>query len=112
MLIRLTIDGGCTFHHNSFRTQHGQLHIKSYLGGGGGRIRPRNNNIAYPRSENYETFPCVFMSNFMVFIRQELWVNVLVAIVLGTVDLETMLMQNFGGEGGKQGVLWECESSE
>ena len=48
----------------------------------------------------------------MVFIRQELWVNVLVAIVLGTVDLETMFMQNFGGEGGKQGVLWECESSE
>ena len=49
----------------------------------------------------------------MVFIRQELWVNVLVAIFLGTVDLETMLMQNFGvGGGGKQGVLWECESSE
>ena len=46
----------------------------------------------------------------MVFIRQELWVNVLVAVFLGTVDLETMLMQNFGG--GKQGVLWECESSE
>ena len=46
------------------------------------------------------------MSNFMVFIRQELWVNVL----LGTVDLETMLMQNVWG--GKQGVLWECERSE
>ena len=46
----------------------------------------------------------------MVFIRQELWVNVLVADLLGTVDLETMLMQNFWG--GKQGVLWECESSE
>ena len=46
----------------------------------------------------------------MVFIRQELWVNVLVAVFLGTVDLETMLMQNFCG--GKQGVLWECESSE
>ena len=51
----------------------------------------------------------------MVFIRQELWVNVLVAIFLGTVDLETMLMQIFGvggRGGGKQGVLWECESSE
>ena len=47
----------------------------------------------------------------MVFIRQELWVNVLVAVFLGTVDLETMLMQNFWG-GGKQGVLWEFESSE
>ena len=46
----------------------------------------------------------------MVFIRQELWVNVLVAVFLGTVDLETMLMQNFWW--GKQGVLWECESSE
>ena len=33
----------------------------------------------------------------MVFIRQELWVDVLVAIFLGTVDLETMLMQNFWG---------------
>ena len=51
----------------------------------------------------------------MVFIRQELWVNVLVAIFLGTVDLEKMLnIQNFfgGGRGGKQGVLWECERSE
>ena len=52
----------------------------------------------------------------MVFIRQELWVNVLVAIFLGTVDLEKMLnIQNFfflGGGGGKQGVLWECERSE
>ena len=102
MLIRLTIDGGCTFHHNSFRTQHVQLHIKSYLVRGGGGIRPCNRNIACPRFEVYETFPCVFMSNFMVFIRQELWVNVL----LGTVDLETMLMQNVWG--GKQGVLWEC----
>ena len=111
MLIRLTIDGGCTFHHNSFRTQHGQLHIKSYLGGGGGgEIRPFNSNIGYPRFEVYKTFPFVFMSNFMVFIRQELWVNVLVAVFLGTVDLETMLLQNFWG--GKQGVLWECESSE
>ena len=54
-------------------------------------------------SEVYESFPCVFMSNFMVFIRQELWVNVLVAIVLGTVDLETMLMQNFGGGGAGEG---------
>ena len=24
-------DGGCTFYHNSFRTYHGQLHIKSYI---------------------------------------------------------------------------------
>ena len=33
-------DGGFTFYHNSFRTEHGQLHIKSYIyihffGGGG-----------------------------------------------------------------------------
>ena len=56
-----------------------------------------NSNIAYPRFEVYKTFPFVFMSNFMVFIRQELWVNVLVAVFLGTVDLETMLMQNFWG---------------
>ena len=38
-------DGGCTFYHNSFRTEHGQLHIKSYFlageagrGGGGSEI--------------------------------------------------------------------------
>ena len=32
-------DGGFTFYHNSFRTEHGQLHIKSYfLAGGGGEI--------------------------------------------------------------------------
>ena len=36
-------DDGCTFYHNSFRTEHGQLHIKSYfwgggVGGGGGEI--------------------------------------------------------------------------
>ena len=29
-------DDGCTFYHNSFRTEHGQLHIKSYFFGGGG----------------------------------------------------------------------------
>ena len=39
-----------------------------------------NSNIAYPRFEGYKTFLCVFMSNFMVFMRYELWVNV------GTVD--------------------------
>ena len=51
----------------------GRLHIKSYLGGRGGEgegeIRPFNSNIAYPRFEVYKTFLCVFMSNFMVFMR-------------------------------------------
>ena len=28
-------DGGFTFYHNSFRTEHGQLHIKSYFLAGG-----------------------------------------------------------------------------
>ena len=35
----------------------------------GSEIRPRNGNIAYPRFEVYKTFLCVFMSNFMVFMR-------------------------------------------
>ena len=50
----------------------GRLHIESYLGGGGegeGEIRPCNSNFAYPRFEVYETFLCVFMSNFLVFMR-------------------------------------------
>ena len=38
-------------------------------GGGGGEIRPCNSKIAYPRFEVYKTFLCVFMSNFMVFMR-------------------------------------------
>ena len=82
-------------------------------GGGGGGFVPVIATLPI-LGLKFEIFPCVFMSNFMVFILQELWVNVLVAIVLGTVDLEPMLMQNFGGGGGggKQGVLWECESSE
>ena len=48
---------------------------KSYIiyiffsGGGGGEIRPYNSNIAYPRFEVYKTFLCVFVSNFMVFMR-------------------------------------------
>ena len=57
-----------------------------FLGGRGGAIRPCSSNIAYPRFEVYKTFLCVFMSNFMVFMRYELCVNVPVAIVLGTVD--------------------------
>ena len=35
----------------------------------GGEIRPCNSSIAYPRFEVYKTFLCVFMSNFMVFMR-------------------------------------------
>ena len=31
-------DGGYTFYHNSFRTEHGQLHIKSYFLAGVGEI--------------------------------------------------------------------------
>ena len=38
-------------------------------GGGGGEIRPCNSSIAYPRFEVYKTFLCVFMNNFMVFMR-------------------------------------------
>ena len=33
------------------------------------KIRPCNSNFAYPRFEVYETFLCVFMSNFLVFMR-------------------------------------------
>ena len=45
----------------------------------------------------------------MVFIRQELWVNVLVAIFLGTVDLEKMLnIQNFFFFLGGGGVSKVC----
>ena len=35
----------------------------------GDEIRPCNSNIAYPRFEVYKTFLCVFMGNFMVFMR-------------------------------------------
>ena len=35
----------------------------------GREIRPCNSNIAYPRFEVYKTFLCVFISNFMVFMR-------------------------------------------
>ena len=38
-------------------------------GGGGGEICPCNSTIAYPRFEVYKTFLCVFMRNFMVFMR-------------------------------------------
>ena len=38
-------------------------------GEGEGEIRPFNSNIAYPRFEVYKTFLCVFMSNFMAFMR-------------------------------------------
>ena len=41
----------------------------SHIGGGGGGIRPRNSNIAYPWFEVYKTFLCILMSNFMVFMR-------------------------------------------
>ena len=50
-------DGGYTFYHNSFRTEHGQLHIKSYFlaggRGGGGRNQRPCIYIAYPRFEVY-----------------------------------------------------------
>ena len=44
-------------------------HKVIFFWGGGGEIRPCNSNIAYPRFEVYKTFLCVFMSNFMVFMR-------------------------------------------
>ena len=34
-----------------------------------GEIRPCNSNIVYPRFEVYKTFLCIFMSNFMAFMR-------------------------------------------
>ena len=41
-------DDGCTFYHNSFRTEHGQLHIKSYSFGGGGVGRGGGGEISVP----------------------------------------------------------------
>ena len=51
-------DGGCTFYHSSFRTEHGQLHIKSYIytfffGGGGREGGAKSASIAYPMFEVY-----------------------------------------------------------
>ena len=43
--------------------------ITFYGGGGGSEIRPCNSNIAYPLFKVYKTFLCVFMINFMVFMR-------------------------------------------
>ena len=40
-----------------------------FSAGGGGEICPCNSTIAYPRFEVYKTFLCVFMRNFMVFMR-------------------------------------------
>ena len=70
-------DGGCTilpqFLSNLTRPiTHKVIYIYSFFWGGGGggvEIRPCNINIAYPRFEVYKTFLCVFMSNFMVFMR-------------------------------------------
>ena len=44
-------------------------HKVIFFWGGGGEIRPCISNIAYRRFEVYKTFLCVFMSNFMVFMR-------------------------------------------
>ena len=47
-------------------------YTKSYFflgGGGGGEICPCKSNNAYPRFEVYKTFLCLFVSNFMVFMR-------------------------------------------
>ena len=65
------------------------LSLIFFWGGGWGEIRPWNNNIAYPRFEVYKTFLFVFMSNSMISMRYELWVNVPVAIFLGTVNCGT-----------------------
>ena len=43
-------------------------HKVIFWGEGGGEFFPVS-NIAYPRFEVYKTFLCVFMSNFMVFMR-------------------------------------------
>ena len=40
----------------------------------------------YARFEVFKSFLCVFMSVFRVFIRNELWVKLPVAIFFGTVD--------------------------
>ena len=47
---------------------------------------PCASNIPYAKFEVFRTFLCVFISDFMVMVRQELWVNVPVAIFFGTVD--------------------------
>ena len=44
-------------------------HILFFFGGGGGENCPCNITIAYPRFEFYKNFLCVFMRNFMVFMR-------------------------------------------
>ena len=48
-------------------------------------ICPCTNNIVRARFEVFTTFLCVLMSVFKIFVRQELWVNVPVAIFFGTV---------------------------
>ena len=44
------------------------------------------NSIVYARFEVFKSFLCVFMSVFRVFVRNELWVKLPVAIFFGTVD--------------------------
>ena len=44
--------------------------LSHIFGGRGGGANCRcNSNISYPRFEVYKTFLCVFMRNFMVFMR-------------------------------------------
>ena len=69
-------DGGCTilpqFLSNLTRPITHKviyIYILFFVCVGGVEIRPCNINIAYPRFEVYKTFLCVFMSNFMVFMR-------------------------------------------
>ena len=64
-------------------------HIESQIFG---EIRPCTNNIVYARFEVFRTLLCVFMSVLGVFVRYVLWVNVLVAIFIGTVDTKIALV--------------------
>ena len=65
-------DGGCTILPQFLSNLTRPITHKVIFGWGveeGGEIRPFDSNIAYPRFEVYKTFLCVFMSNFMVFMR-------------------------------------------
>ena len=59
---------GMPVEYSGFRVT-GMIEGFFFGGGGGGEICPCNSTIASPRFEVYKTFLCVFMRNFMVFMR-------------------------------------------
>ena len=54
------------------------------------------NSIVYARFEVFKSFLCVFMSLFRVFVRNELWVKLPVAIFFGTVDWDLDVLKKTG----------------